>query len=61
MAPAERRDVDLEAKIDAAYSSMVAGKTEAERTEWFTEMARLIRCRSNHQVMKMELQRRLNR
>jgi hypothetical protein len=61
MRSAEQIDADLETEIDAACKRMVDGKTEeAQRAAW-TEMAVLIRRRSSHQVMRMELDRRLVR
>jgi hypothetical protein len=57
----EQIDADLEADIDAACNRMVTGITEEARRDGWTEMAILLRRRSDVQIMKMELERRLAR
>jgi hypothetical protein len=57
----EQIDEDLEIEINAACARMVAGATEDAKREAWTEMAVLLRRRSDTQVMKMELDRQLLR
>lgn len=55
------RDAELEAEIDAAYERMVTAKTDEGSKEAFHDMARLIGRRSQSQILKMELAKRLAR
>lgn len=55
------RDAALEAQIDAAYDAMVTAKTDEESKAHFRDMAVLIGRRSQHQILKMELDKRIAR
>jgi len=55
-----RADAALEREIDAACARMVdPAATEQESREAWNEMARLIFCRSQTQILKMDIERRL--
>jgi hypothetical protein len=54
------RDAFLEQQIDAACNRMIAlANDDTAAREAFNEMARLIGQRSQTQILKMELERRL--
>lgn len=59
--PGLKRDADLERQIDAAYELMVKAKTDEESKDHWRVMVGLIGRRSQSQILRMELAKRLAR
>lgn len=60
--PGQERDEALEREIDAAYDQMVdPAKTDEESKAHFRDMAVLIGRRSQTQILKMEMDKRIAR
>lgn len=56
-----QRDAALEAEIDVAYDRMVKAQTDEESKEHWRVMVGLIGRRSQSQVLRMELEKRIAR
>lgn len=54
-----QRDAALELEIDAAHEKIRTAPNEAESRDWLTQLAVLIRRRSQTQLLKLELERRM--